>query len=114
MSKINYLWTWLGRVKYWVVLGIIILIVGFVDDNSFWNRHKRKVKLRELNTEIAGYKEQYERDDKRLREMESDPMALEKLAREKYYMRRANEDVFVVLDPDEQKAESDSLSNTPR
>lgn len=109
MSRFNNLLSWVSRAKYWVVLAIIVLIVGFVDDNSFWNRHKRKVILRELNTEISNYKEQYERDDQRLHEMESDPMALEKLAREKYFMRRDNEDVFVVLDEENATVETDSL-----
>lgn len=113
MSRINYLWDWIGRSKYWVVLGIIVLIVGFADDNSFWNRHKRKLTLRELNREITNYKEQYRHDDERLRQMESDPHSLEKLAREKYLMHRADEDVFVVLDEEAAPAPADSVVQKP-
>ncbi len=110
MSKIDYVWSWMGRAKYWIVGAIIVLIVGFADDNSFWNRHKRKVVLRELNSEIANCKEQYNNDDKRLREMESDPMAVERLAREKYLMHRENEDIFVVLDEERPEAPADTTT----
>ena len=110
MSRIFSLWSAICRFKYWVVLAIIVLIVGFADDNSYWNRHKRQVVLSQLSEEIASYKAQYESDDKRLKELEENPIALEKLAREKYHMKRDNEDLFIVLDKSESRpAETDSL-----
>ena len=111
MSRIFSLWSAICRFKYWVVLAIIVLIVGFVDDNSFWNRHKRQVVLSQLSAEIASYKEQYENDDRRLKELDENPIALEKLAREKYHMKRDNEDLFIVLDEtaEQTSAEADSV-----
>ncbi|MCR4921663.1 MAG: septum formation initiator family protein [Bacteroidaceae bacterium] len=111
MSKIFSLWSAICRFKYGVVLAIIVLIVGFADDNSYWNRHKRQLVLSQLSEEIANYKAQYEDDDKRLKELDENPIALEKLAREKYHMKRDNEDLFIVFDNSESKpAEADSLS----
>ena len=111
MSRIFSLWSAICRFKYWVVLAIIVLIVGFVDDNSFWNRHKRQVVLSQLSAEIASYKEQYGNDDRRLKELDENPIALEKLAREKYHMKRDNEDLFIVLDEtaEQTSAEADSV-----
>ena len=37
----------------------------------------------------------YERDMKQLHDLKTDPGALEKIARERYFMKRPDEDVFV-------------------
>ena len=68
------------------------------------NPNRGSVVLNQLSSEIASYKEQYENDDRRLKELEENPIALERLAREKYYMNRDNEDLFVVLDKSSETA----------
>jgi cell division protein FtsB len=59
----------------------------------------------QLRNEIEAYKEQYEAADRCLREMDSDPKSIEKMAREKYYMKRPGEDVFVIKDAEEDAKE---------
>ena len=45
-----------------------------------------------------------------LKSLDNDPKALEQVAREKYYMKRANEDVFVIRVSDEDVTdETDTL-----
>lgn len=84
-----------------VVIFFIVLIVGFIDDNSFMHRFDRRSRMGQLRSEIEAYKTQYETADRQLREMDSDPKAIEKMAREKYYMKRPGEDVFVIKDAEE-------------
>ena len=109
MSKLYSLWELICRFKYVVVMAFILLIVVVLDDNSLLNRHKRSVHMEQMRTEIERYKQEYAYADGRLRELEN-PAAVEKLAREKYFMKRDNEDLFVLVDElSEQPAEADSL-----
>ena len=101
MSRLNSVFLFICRHKYLVVIFFIVLIVGFIDDNSFMHRFDRRSRMGQLRNEIEAYKEQYEAADRCLREMDSDPKSIEKMARERYYMKRPGEDVFVIKDAEE-------------
>lgn len=81
--------------KYIVTLAIIILIVGFIDDNSFLNRQERIDNIKKLQHEISVLKAKYEDDTRKLRGLE-EYENVERFAREKYLMKRPDEDVFVI------------------
>ena len=91
----NYLRRFRG-LKYAVVIVTAVVIVGFVDENSMWSHFRNKQKINELEIEIQRYKRQYERDRAQLRKL--DPKAIEKIARERYFMKTENEDIFVLSD----------------
>lgn len=101
MSKIHSVWLFMCRHKYFITFLIIALIVGVVDEDSFLNRHPRRVRIDMLRQEIANYKHQYDEADSKIRELESNPKAVEKIARERYHMKRADEDVFVFVSDQE-------------
>ena len=83
-----------------VVVFFIVLIVGFIDDNSFMHRFDRR-RMSQLSNEIEAYKAQYEEADRCLREMDENPKAIEKMARERYFMKRPGEDIFVIRDAED-------------
>lgn len=93
----NYLRRFRG-LKYAVVIVTAVVIVGFVDENSMWSHFRNKQKINELEIEIQRYKRQYERDRAQLRKLDTDPKAIEKIARERYFMKTENEDIFVLSD----------------
>lgn len=97
MSKIHSAWLFMCKHKYPITIFIIILIVGVVDDDSFLNRHPRQMRIEMLQQEIDNYKRQYEEADKKICDLENNPKAIEKMARERYHMKRADEDVFVFV-----------------
>ena len=84
--------------KYWIVLIVGILIVGVLDENSFYQRVKYDLQIEELKTKIAEYNAQYERDEAQLRELRRNPKAITKIARERYFMKADDEDIFVLSD----------------
>jgi cell division protein FtsB len=88
------------RHKYFLTILIIALIVGVVDEDSILNRHPRRVRIDMLRQEIANYKHQYDEADRKIRDLENNPKAVEKIARERYHMKRENEDVFVFEEND--------------
>jgi cell division protein FtsB len=78
-----------------------LLVVGVLDDNSFRKRIQYELQISELEDQIEQYNKQYERDSKKLQEIKKDPKAIEKIARERYFMKADDEDIF-VLSTDEQ------------
>ena len=105
MSKVHYAWQFVCRHKYSITVLIIALIVGVVDEDSFLNRHPRRVRIDILQQEIQSYKRQYDEADAKIRDLESNPKAVENIARERYHMKRADEDVFVFADGQEYSGE---------
>ena len=83
------------RHKYMITILVFVLIIGVLDDNSLIRRVSHWREIRELNTEIERYRSQYEEDSRALKELTSYPEALEKIAREKYKMKKADEDIFI-------------------
>lgn len=88
----------LKMLKYVVVTAFAVVIVGFVDENSVWNHFSNRRKIGELRKEIGRYQNQYERDQAQIRQLDRDPKAIEKIARERYFMKAADEDIFVLSD----------------
>ena len=76
-------------------IGAFLLIIGVLDENSLIRRIAHKREIHQLNTEIERYRKQYEEDSKLLKEITSNKEALEKVAREKYLMKKENEDIFI-------------------
>lgn len=86
------------RYKYAVAFLVFMIIIGVVDENSLLVRYQRRVDIGNLKREIDKYQQQYDDESARLQSLMTDPAAVEKLAREKYLMKRADEDVFVIAD----------------
>ena len=84
------------RHKYFWAIAIFVAVVGFLDPNSFWNRRLHKERISELKADISRYQRMYTEDTRRLRELQNNPDAIKKIAREKYFMKTADEDVFVI------------------
>lgn len=59
--------------------------------------------IEELSREKDKYNEIFERDQAQIRELNKNPKAMEKIARERYYMKADDEDIFVLSD-DEREA----------
>lgn len=97
-----------------VVIFFIVLIVGFIDDNSFMHRFDRRSRMSQLRREIETYKAQYETADCCLREMDANPKAIEKMARERYFMKRPGEDVFVIIDSEDDVSETAPTDSSVR
>lgn len=96
MSKLNPIWNFIGHNKYWIVIIFGVLIVGFLDENSLLQHARNLIQIKELNEQIDEYNECYNRDNARLRELRSNPKAITKTAREKYFMKADDEDIFVL------------------
>ena len=95
MSKLLTFWNYVRRYKYLVAIGIFLLIIGVVDENSLYVRFQRQAEIGNLKREIDKYQAEYDTQTEQLRALENDPAAVERMARERYFMKRANEDIYV-------------------
>jgi len=91
--------------KYVIVLILGVVIVGFLGDNSVVAHLSNKQRIGELKAEIAHHLALTRNNQEQIEKMQTDPKAVEKVGRERYFMKMDDEDVFVLSD-DQQVAES--------
>ena len=88
-------WTYIRKPKYLITIVAFLVIIVFLDENSLIQRAKHQQEINTLNAEIEKYRKQYEEDTEKLKELTNNPEAMEKIAREKYLMKKPNEDIFI-------------------
>lgn len=84
--------------KYGLVVMIALPLLGFIGENSLWNLLANKRRISELTDEIKQNTDHYEHDQMQIRQLESNPKAIRKIARERYFMKTDDEDIFVMTD----------------
>jgi len=82
--------------KYVIALAIFAVIILFTDHNNLFEQWDRKQELKELQAKKAYYQQEIEKTKRKLADLSNNTAALEKFAREKFYMKRDNEDLFVM------------------
>lgn len=92
--------------KYVIAVLILLVWLTFFDQNNFIVQYGYRQDLNKLEAERNYYLTQIEQNKKELFELTSDSAHLEKFAREKYFMKKDNEDIFVLV-PETKTAEED-------
>ena len=86
------------RNKYITATVLFIVWIGFFDQtNLIYDMHLTQ-KEKQLKAQKAYYEKQTQVANEQLKELQTNPANLEKFAREKYFMKKANEDVYVFVD----------------
>lgn len=70
----------------------------FLDSNDFVSQVKLAQKKASLEEEKDYYEEKIEEVKQEREELMSDPALLEKFAREKYFMKKESEDLYVIVE----------------
>lgn len=83
------------RYKYYIVLSLFLLNMCIIDENNWMRRYKHRQEISDLKSEIIRYRKMYENDTKHLNKLEQDYKEIEQIAREYYFMKKEDEDVFV-------------------
>ena len=91
------------RNKYLITITAFIILMLFIDHNDFFAQLEHKRQLNELLTSKKFYQAQIDQTKKNLADLQNNSAALEKYAREKFLLKRDNEDVFVVSQENTQK-----------
>jgi cell division protein DivIC len=91
------------RNKYLLTILIFIAWVILFDSNNLIARYREMRELRKLRAEKEYYMQRIEADRKKLNELKTDNNNLEKFAREQYRMKKADEDLYIILTPQEER-----------
>jgi cell division protein FtsB len=94
--------SWLKN-KYALSAICFFVWIMFIDDRDFITTHFRYVnELHKLEVQKKYYEDQISTVQAELDQLKHNPATLEKYAREKYLMKRDNEDLFLVSGEPEQ------------
>jgi cell division protein FtsB len=100
-KRIQNIWnntpSWIKN-KYFATLVVFLFYMAFFDQNDFISLFQIKKELSELETNKEYYKKQIKETEKDLTDLLTNDDNLERYAREKYLMKKENEDIFVIVD----------------
>jgi len=85
--------------KYLLATAVFIVWLLFFDRNDMLTQMERRKELRTLQESKQYYTQQITDERKALQDLKNNPAAIEKLAREKYLMKRDDEDIFIIQTP---------------
>lgn len=82
--------------KYLIAFAAFCVVVLFLDKNDFFTQLERRKELKNLQQSKKHYTTEIATERKELEALKNNPATLEKYAREKYFMKRDNEEVFII------------------
>ena len=90
------------RNKYVLTLSGFAVWMVFFDKNDLFTQLERSSNLREIEESKAYFSQKIAESKKFSQDIQSNAAAIEKFAREKYLMKRENEDLFLIQKPEKQ------------
>lgn len=91
------------RNKYLLTLIIFAVWILLLDSNNLISRWKEMRNLKKLKAEKEYYVQRIEEDKRKLHELKTSDRNLEKFAREQYRMKKPDEDLYIILSPQEDR-----------
>jgi len=93
----NYYVQSLLKLNKYVLVGVVFLIITFmIGDSNIYKRYQYDEKIRMLENDIKQYRKEIETNRKKLDDLNTSKERLEKFAREEYFMKKPDEDVFII------------------
>ena len=86
--------------KYALTSAVFLVWISFFDQNKLITQYQYRGELKKLEEEKNFYQEELKKIQADLNELQSNPKTLEKFAREKYLMKKDDEELFVIIEED--------------
>ncbi|MEQ9423116.1 MAG: septum formation initiator family protein [Cyclobacteriaceae bacterium] len=86
---------------YFIATLVFLFWMIFIDSNDFVSQYQLNNKLKTLEDQKEFYIEKIDEVRKDREELLSNSGMLEKFAREKYFMKKETEDVFVIVEEED-------------
>ncbi|MBA6156323.1 septum formation initiator family protein [Tenacibaculum sp. S7007] len=80
---------------YVIILTVFVVWMLFFDENSYLTHREFNKEINELETWIDYHKEKIKTDKETIQKLQ-DSLQLERYAREKYLMKKENEDIYII------------------
>lgn len=98
---LNHLKNFIVKFKYVITVIVFGILIGFVGEHSLVERYKQRQEMKELQSEIDKYNSKFDSDKELLMRLKNNPEAIKDVARERYFMKKENEDIFIIEDEKE-------------
>jgi cell division protein FtsB len=95
------MWQRLIRHKYLLAFSVFAIWMLFFDHYNMIEQYRLRSGLKKLKEEKAYYLREIENAEKDYNELFTNSASLEKFAREKYLMKKENEDIFVIVEEED-------------
>lgn len=92
--KDSYWFKFLSNKYVWVTLSFLVWMV-FLDNYSYFEHRFLNKQIKELEDNATYYQKEIKKDKQNIKQLKN-PMQIEKYAREKYYMKKDSEDIYII------------------
>lgn len=86
------------RNKYLLILTAFVSWILLFDSHNLFSRISNLRYLKKLQKDKEYYQEKIRKDSVELHELQTNKENLEKFARENYYMKKQDEEIFVIVE----------------
>lgn len=83
--------------KYFIAIVVFLALVLFIDENNMLVIRSLRKEVKVLQATVDSLKEGIVQDSIRAERLKDNMDSIERYGRETYYMKRSDEDVFVVV-----------------
>jgi cell division protein FtsB len=97
--------------RYVIVLVFFMVWMLFLDNTSYMEQRILNQQLEELEDNKKYYQDEIRKDEENIKLLKN-PDQIEKYAREKYYMKRDSEDVYIIEFEEDSLKEEQSKSKS--
>lgn len=84
--------------KYLIAFSFFVVWMLFFDQRDYFQQRDRQAELAKLEAKKQYYVKEIEKTRKELTDLQNNPAALEKFAREHYLMKKDGEDIYIIED----------------
>jgi len=84
--------------KYLIALTAFVVWIMFFDGNNLRQHQQNLRELALLQEQVDFYKHKIDADKRKLIELQTNDENLEKFAREQFFMKKANEEIYVIVE----------------
>lgn len=95
-KKLNMIWDYISHYKYLITFIVGFTVVFVTDENSLRQHILYRLQIMRLQEEVQKFKERHDDEMRLLRGMRKGGDSYAKIARERYYMKTDDEDIFVL------------------
>lgn len=100
-EKYAHLIPYIKWIKYvfnrYTIVGLVFVIwMIFFDQNSWITHRELDKQIRNLEIDESYFKEHLDRENTKLKQLTDNPAEIERIAREKFFLKKDNEDIFII------------------
>ncbi|MEC4003862.1 septum formation initiator family protein [Flavobacterium sp. SUN052] len=81
--------------RYTLVMLFFIVWMLFLDNQSYWDQRSLNKQIDELEDNKSYYQQEIAKDEQSIKNLKN-PGQTERYAREKYYMKKDSEDIYII------------------